>query len=136
MDDLKHIHVTCAIIKHDGLVLAAQRSASMSLPLKWEFPGGKIDKGESPEECLKRELVEELGVQVRVEKSLSTTTYHYRKFSVTLYPFVCLIDSGKIILHEHNAITWLPPDKLHTLDWSEADIAVVKAYLSDGEAKI
>ena len=106
---MKHIQVTCAIINEDGLVLSAQRSASMSLPLKWEFPGGKIDKGESPEECLRRELVEELGIQVRVGKRLPTTTHHYPTFSVTLHPFVCSIDSGEIFLHEHAAITWLPP---------------------------
>ena len=60
----KHIHVACAIIERDGLVLAARRSASMSFPLKWEFPGGKIDPGESPQECLHRELLEEMGVSV------------------------------------------------------------------------
>ena len=65
MDASKHIHVTCAIIERDGLVLAAQRSAIMSMPLKWEFPGGKVDVGEGLEECLCRELAEELGVNVK-----------------------------------------------------------------------
>jgi 8-oxo-dGTP diphosphatase len=133
-DALKHIHVTCAIIKNDGLVLSAQRSASMSLPLKWEFPGGKINKGESPEECLQRELVEELGIQVRVGKRLPATTHQYPTFFVTLHPFVCSIDSGKIVLHEHAAITWLPPEKLHTLDWAEADVPVIDSYLAECEA--
>jgi 8-oxo-dGTP diphosphatase len=135
-DTFKHIHVTCAIIKQDGLVLSAQRSASMSHPLKWEFPGGKIDMGESPEECLRRELVEELGIQVRVGKRLPTTTHHYPTFSVTLHPFVCSIDSGKIVLHEHAAITWLPPEKLHALDWADADIPVIESYLAECEAAI
>ena len=135
-DTLKHIHVTCAIIKQDGLILAAQRSASMSLPLKWEFPGGKIDKGESPEECLQRELVEELGIQVRVGKRLPATTHRYPTFSVTLHPFVCSIDSGEIVLHEHAAITWLPPEKLHTLDWADADVPVIESYLAECEAAI
>ena len=63
---MRHLRVACAIIERDGRVLAAQRSAAMTLPLKWEFPGGKIEAGESPEECLIRELMEELGVTVLV----------------------------------------------------------------------
>jgi len=125
---LKHLHVTCAIIERDGLVLAARRSAAMSLPLKWEFPGGKIDPGESPEECLRRELVEEMGIHVSVGKSLPPNTHHYPTFTVTLHPFVCSIQSGEIVLHEHAAVTWLPPDELHILDWAEVDVPVIASY--------
>ncbi len=131
---MKHIHVTCAIIERDGLVLAAQRSAAMSLPLKWEFPGGKIDPGESAEECLRRELVEELGIHVSVGRSLPASTHRYPMFTVTLYPFVCSIASGDIVLHEHAAIDWLPPGQLQTLDWAEADWPVIEAYLAGCEA--
>jgi 8-oxo-dGTP diphosphatase len=127
---MKHIHVACAIIERDGLVLAAQRSEAMSLPLKWEFPGGKIDPGESSEECLQRELVEEMGIRVCVEKNLPTHTHNYPVFSVTLYPFVCAIESGEIILHEHDAIAWLKPEQLQTLDWAEADLPVIEMYLT------
>ena len=67
----KHIHVACALIERDGLVLAAQRSAVMSIPLKWEFPGGKLEAGESAEECLRRELVEEMGVTAFLLKPVS-----------------------------------------------------------------
>jgi 8-oxo-dGTP diphosphatase len=129
----KHVHVTCAVIKRDGLVLAAQRSASMSLPLKWEFPGGKIDHEESPEACLRRELVEEMGIHIHVGKSLPLNTHRYPTFTVTLYPFVCSIKSGEIVLHEHAAITWLPPQELHTLDWAEADIPVIGSYLAESK---
>jgi 8-oxo-dGTP diphosphatase len=66
---MKHIHVTCAIIEKDGKVLSTQRSESMSMPLKWEFPGGKIKAGESPSECLHRELQEELGVEVEIGRA-------------------------------------------------------------------
>lgn len=125
---MKHIHVTCAIIERDGLVLAAQRSAAMSLPFKWEFPGGKIDPSESPEECLRRELVEELGIQVAVGKRLPVSTHHYPAFAVTLYPYVCTITAGEIVIHEHEAIVWLPLDELHSLDWAEADLPVIEAY--------
>lgn len=125
----KHIHVACAIIERDGLVLAAQRSATMNLPLKWEFPGGKIDSNESPEECLVRELFEEMGVNIAVGQALSTLTHNYPTFTVTLYPFICTITSGAIRLYEHNAIEWLSPDKLYSLDWAEADLPVIDNYL-------
>lgn len=128
LPSLKHLHVTCAIIERDGLVLAAQRSTAMSLPLKWEFPGGKIDPGESPEECLRRELVEEMGIHVSVGKSLPLSTHHYPTFTVTLHPFVCSIQSGEIVLYEHAAVTWLSPEELHALDWAEADVPVIESY--------
>ena len=134
MSDPRHIHVTCAIIERDGLVLAAQRSAVMSLPLKWEFPGGKIHPGESPEECLRRELLEELGIHVRVGKILPPSTHQYPAVIVTLYPFVCAIESGEIVLHEHAAITWLPAEELHSLDWADADLPVVEEYLAECES--
>ncbi len=134
MSTIKHIHVTCAIIERDGLVLAAQRSEDMSLPLKWEFPGGKIDPGETPEECLRREIVEEMGIHVLLEKCLPASTHHYPKFAVTLYPFVCSIASGEIVLHEHAAIDWLPPKELHGLDWAEADVPVIESYLAECES--
>jgi 8-oxo-dGTP diphosphatase len=126
----KHIHVTCAIIEQVGFILAAQRSAAMSLPLKWEFPGGKINDGESPQECLRREIAEEMGVSINVERALPPHTHNYPSFTVTLYPFICAIDSGKIILHEHAAIAWLTPEELPSLDWAEADLPVIETYLS------
>jgi 8-oxo-dGTP diphosphatase len=118
---MKNIPVACAVIKKNGKVLATQRSESMSMPLKWEFPGGKIDNGESPEECLKRELMEELSIEVDVGQPLPQTTYQYPDFSVTLFPFICTITGGRLTLHEHKTFAWMPPDKLHSLDWTEAD---------------
>lgn len=125
-----HIHVACAIIEHDGLTLAARRSVKMSLPLKWEFPGGKIDAGESGKACLVRELREEMGVQIAVGRSLGAFTHGYPAFTVTLYPFLCRIISGEIILHEHAEIAWLSPEALPRLDWAEADIPVIEEYLA------
>jgi 8-oxo-dGTP diphosphatase len=124
----RNIHVACAIIEKDSKVLATQRSASMSLPLKWEFPGGKLNEGESPEECLRRELREELGIETSVGQPRPSTTHQYPSFSVTLYPFICKIISGEIILHEHSAMVWLRPEELRTLDWTEADLPVIKDY--------
>ncbi|MBT1073557.1 (deoxy)nucleoside triphosphate pyrophosphohydrolase [Geobacter chapellei] len=131
IQERKHVHVTCAIIEKDDLVLAAQRSASMSLPLKWEFPGGKIDPDESCEECLQREIMEELGITVTISSALPSHTHCYTSFTVTLYPFICTIDKGEIVLHEHAAITWLAPEKLCELDWAEADLPVIETYLKD-----
>jgi 8-oxo-dGTP diphosphatase len=126
----RHIHVACAIIERDGLVLAARRSSRMSLPLKWEFPGGKIDPGESATACLQRELIEEMNLRISVGRPLAPVTHQYPDFTVTLYPFVCAISSGEITLHEHEAIAWLAPGQLHTLDWAEADGPVLEAYLA------
>lgn len=124
----RHVHVACAIIEREGLVLSALRSASMNLPLKWEFPGGKIEPGEGREECLRRELVEEMGVQIEVGRALTPSTHEYHTFAVTLYPYVCSILSGEIILHEHSAVTWLPPARMMELEWADADIPVIAEY--------
>ena len=116
-------------------MLAAQRSATMSLPLKWEFPGGKIKSGESPEACLRRELKEELEIAVSVLEALPPATHRYPAFSVTLHPFRCAIGSGAITLHEHAAVLWIAPAGLPTLDWAEADLPVIEAYLADRAAR-
>jgi 8-oxo-dGTP diphosphatase len=121
--------VTCAIIEREGLVLAAQRGVEMSLPLKWEFPGGKIIPGEELEDCLRRELNEELGVSISVHCPLSPSTHHYPSITVTLYPFVCEIEAGEIILNEHAAVSWLPSEKLNELDLADADLPVLADYL-------
>lgn len=129
----KHLRVTCAIIERRGQVLAALRSSIMSQPLKWEFPGGKIQSGESPEECLRREISEELGVAVAIIKPLEPASHAYPLVTVTLYPFVCRISSGEVTLNEHAALIWLPPAELPTLDWAAADLPVLTGYLQQLE---
>ncbi len=91
--------MACAIIEQNGKVLAVQRSEHMSLPLKWEFPGGKINEGETASECLKREVREELGIEVMIHEPFPTATFSYPTFSVALYPSRCTIVSGEIVLH-------------------------------------
>jgi 8-oxo-dGTP diphosphatase len=125
----RHVHVACAIIEREGLVLATRRSATMSLPLKWEFPGGKLEPGESPQECLHRELHEELGVQVSISADLPVVTHGYPDFTCTLYPYVCALTGGELTLHEHDQLAWLPPGQLYSLDWLAADLPVLTAYL-------
>lgn len=131
---MRHLHVACAIIEQEGKVLAAQRSMAMTLPLKWEFPGGKIEKGESPEECLIRELHEELGVSVSICAALSPATHFYPDVTVTLYPFTCRLAGGTITLHEHQALTWLEPQRLAELDWAAADLPVIGEYMAGSAA--
>jgi 8-oxo-dGTP diphosphatase len=123
-----HLQVACAIIEKRGLVLAAQRGAAMSLPLKWEFPGGKIRAGEAPVECLRRELLEELGIDAPVIEALPPSTHRYAAFTVTLHPFRCGEPSGRITLHEHAALAWVAPEDLPSLDWAEAYLPLIAAY--------
>jgi 8-oxo-dGTP diphosphatase len=125
----KRIHVSCGIVRRDGRILAVQRSEQMRLPLKWEFPGGKIETGETPEACLERELMEELELSVTVGKSFKPVTHAYDDYTVTLYPFMCGIRSGEIVLHEHAAFAWLAPTDLSGLDWADADKPVLFAFM-------
>jgi 8-oxo-dGTP diphosphatase len=124
------IRVACAVIEDDGKVLAAQRSETMNMPLKWEFPGGKLHDGESPEECLARELAEELGIRVWIERALPPVFHCYDDFAIELIPFVCSVAGGNLLLNEHRAIAWLSPDQLPELDWPAADIPVIASYLA------
>lgn len=127
-----HLHVTCALIEREGRVLCTRRSAEMALPLKWEFPGGKILEGESPEECLRRELLEELGVEIVVGRALPLVTHRYPDNMITLYPFLCRINPlADITLHEHDRAEWVLPADLLDVDWAAADVGVVKNYLAD-----
>jgi 8-oxo-dGTP diphosphatase len=125
---MRHLQVACAIIEDNGRVLAAQRSAAMSMPLKWEFPGGKIKTGETPVACLHRELREELGVEVALLRMMPPTTHHYPDFAVTLHPFVCILTGGVLCNHEHAALLWQLPEELAALDWAEADLSVIDDY--------
>lgn len=126
----RHMEVACAVIEKGGAVLAAQRSEKMSMPLKWEFPGGKIHDGESAEDCLLREIEEELGVTIAIKGALKPVAWQYADFTVTLHPFVCEITDGEITLHEHRAARWLRPEELCSLDWPEADMPVIEEYLA------
>jgi 8-oxo-dGTP diphosphatase len=125
-----HIHVACAVIEHDGMILAAQRSETMNMPLKWEFPGGKLESGETPEACLVREVREELAIGISLGRALPVTTHSYETFTVTLYPFVCTPADGVMTLHEHRAIVWMEPEQMSALDWAEADLPIIAGYLA------
>jgi 8-oxo-dGTP diphosphatase len=124
------VKVPCAIIEHEGKVLAAQRSASGSLPLKWEFPGGKLEENETEEEGLIREIREELCVEIMVGKKLPFSERDDIVRIIRLVPFVCQLITHTIVLTEHEQILWLTPEELPHLDWAEADRDVLRHYFA------
>mgnify|MGYP000156122761 CR=1 FL=1 len=125
------IRVSCAIIVNaKKKVLVTQRSALMPLPLKWEFPGGKIEVGETAEACLIREIKEELNIEILITGSLPPNDHQYPYKLIRLIPFICQQKDGEIILKEHADYKWLDAKDLLDLDWADADVGVVGEYLS------
>jgi len=122
---VKTISVVCGIIIKEGKILAAQRSETMPLPLKWEFPGGKLKPGESEEEALKRELLEELNITVALDTRLTPNPYDYGHIKIELIPIVGHYLDGEIILREHLQIGWFAAKDLPNLDWAPADLPIV-----------
>jgi len=124
------INVTCAIIKNKSIFLVTQRSGKMKLPYKWEFPGGKIEKGESEEICIKREILEELNIDIEVVGRLSNSIYDYGDFKICLIPFIAEYVFGVIKLTEHNDYKWVEKLDLLKLDWAPADLPIVNELLT------
>lgn len=125
----KQVEVVGAVIVRDGKILCAQRGAGGPLGGKWEFPGGKIEPGEDARQALVRELDEELRCEVAVGDYVTCTTHDYPFGTVTLTTFVCTLMSGEPELTEHQAIVWLGPPELLTLDWAPADIPAVELLM-------
>ncbi|MDO3408395.1 (deoxy)nucleoside triphosphate pyrophosphohydrolase [Saccharibacillus sp. CPCC 101409] len=121
----KHIHVVGAVIVENGRILCAQRGGAKAQAYQWEFPGGKIEEGETPQEALKREIREEMNCTVEVGEWIETTVYEYDFGFVHLSTFYCTRIEGTPTLTEHAAIRWLPAGELSTLDWAPADIPSV-----------
>lgn len=127
---LETIDVACAIIIHNGKVLLAQRSEKMKLPLKWEFPGGKIEPGESAEDCIIREIREELDIEISVTDKLSGVLHNYQYADIILHPLICKYEKGSIILHEHRAANWVLPEDILTYDLAGPDIPAAREFLN------
>ena len=119
------LHVVGAAILRDHTCLVAQRGREMSLPLKWEFPGGKVEDGESPKAALERELDEEFGVRVEVHELVGEGTSTVGGRSIWLEVYRAEIISGSLTLHEHEAVRWVGVGEIDGLDWAEADVPVV-----------
>ena len=122
----KTIKVVAAIIRKDNKVFATQRGYG-DYKDWWEFPGGKIEPGETPEAALAREIKEELDSEIEVEQYLTTVEHDYPEFHLSMDCYWCKVKSGKLTLLEHEAAKWLPLDNLRQVNWLPADVKVVEA---------
>ena len=121
---MKKIEVVAAILHRDGAYFATQRGYG-EFEGMWEFPGGKIEHGESSEDALKREIQEELGVDIVIEDLICTTEYDYPSFHLTMHCYLCNIASGEIELREHKSARWLTAETLDSVEWLPADKEVI-----------
>lgn len=121
---MKTVRVVAAIIIENGKVFATQRGYG-EFKDGWEFPGGKIEPGETPEEAIVREIKEELDTEVEVIELLDTVEYDYPNFHLSMGCFICKIKSGDLLLKEHEAAKWLTKDTLGSLEWLPADMGLV-----------
>ena len=132
---MKKIEVVAAIIHDDeGRVFATQRGYGEWQDF-WEFPGGKMEPGESPEEALKREIWEELETKIVVEQLVTTVEYDYPRFHLTMHCFWCHVESGSLILKEHEAARWLNRENLDSVNWLPADKIVISSIESKNHRK-
>ena len=122
---MKTVRVVAGIIIEDGKVFATQRGYG-EFKDGWEFPGGKIEQGETPEEAVVREIMEELDTEVEVKELFDTVEYVYPKFHLSMDCFICKIKKGDLVLKEHEAAKWLAKETLHTVDWLPADYGLVE----------
>jgi len=128
----KHYDVVAAVVEVSGKVLCVQHGVTRYAYTsnRWEFPGGKIEAGETPQQALHRELLEEMDYDVRVGKLLARVTHHYPDFSITLAAYHCTADGTDLTLREHIAACWLPWRELTSLDWCAADQRLVQQMMA------
>ena len=125
------IEVVAAVIFREGKVLCVQRDKHEKeyVSLKWEFPGGKVEVGESREEALVREIEEELVVEIHELQYLTTVEHSYPDFHLTMHAYTCALKAGEVELREHLGLKWLAAEELDQLDWAAADIPVVESLM-------
>jgi 8-oxo-dGTP diphosphatase len=129
------MEVVCGVIENSaGEYLACLRPDGKHLGGLWEFPGGKIDPGESPEAALVRELQEELAIRVEVGKALTPVVWIYGELTIRLLPFLCRIDGGELQAIVHDELVWCAPENFNDLAWADADVPILsEIYASRGE---
>jgi 8-oxo-dGTP diphosphatase len=126
----KAIQVACGIVLHKSKVLCAQRGLHQSMALLWEFPGGKIEPGESAEACLIREIKEELNLTINIIRPLTPHRHFYPSgIHIELIPYLCVYQEGQMELAEHQDARWVVPSDLTTMTWCEADVPIVEEFL-------
>ena len=125
MESKKSIHVVAAIIKQDNKIFATQRGYG-NYKDWWEFPVGKMETGETPEEALVREIREELATEIHVDQYLMTVEYDYPEFHLSMDCFWCSVVSGELTLLEHEAAKWLPVNDLRQVKWLPADVEIIE----------
>lgn len=131
---MKTIEVVAAIITHNDRIFATQRGYG-EFKDGWEFPGGKMEPGETPQQALVREIREELDTEIEVDSLVETVEYDYPNFHLTMHCFLCTIRSGDLVLKEHEAAKWLTKEELDSVDWLPADVLVadkLKALMGKG----
>ena len=121
---MKQIEVVAAIIRKDDKIFATQRGYGEWKDW-WEFPGGKLEAGETPEEALKREIHEELSAEISVDEFLCTVEYDYPQFHLTMHCYLCSLMTDSLHLNEHEAARWLTKDELNSVKWLPADAELI-----------
>lgn len=129
----KNIHVVGAVITDNGKILCAQRGFEKALPGLWEFPGGKIEVSETPQQALQREIHEEMQIKIEIGEQVEHTVYEYDFGIVHLTTFYCRLVKGTPVLTEHIAIEWLKPLELEQLEWAPADIPAIQKLARNTE---
>ena len=131
--DMKQVEVVAAILTNGDKILCVQRAESKLdyISKKYEFPGGKIEPGETKKEALKRELAEELSIAPNINDLYLTVVHQYPDFELTMHSFICEINTKEISLNEHISSKWLKRDELLSLDWAAADIPIVNKLMRD-----
>lgn len=124
---MKKINVVAAVIVQDDQILATQRGYG-DFKDGWEFPGGKIEDGERPEDALKREILEELGAKVEVQELIDVVEYDYPNFHLSMMCFRCTLNGGTVQLLEHEAGRWLKWEELEEVEWLPADLMLIKKW--------
>lgn len=125
----RQIEVVAAVIIKDNKIFCAQRPNKGEVGLKWEFPGGKIELGETKEEALIREIKEELNSEIKVLEYITTVKHEYSTFFLTMHVFKCQLVSGNLEISEHVDAKWVTYDEIKSLDWAPADIEIIDLLL-------